>query len=194
MPYAFRRGFVLVTPIVSLLLGTSACGTKAERDEHDDHVKRQWLNARSAEEHRELVVHLNGDRSRRFDDGWYTTEHERDGGGAWRWMGHHAIVRMQVPAKPADMKLSLYGWVPYGDMQDARTLQMQIAVEGHVLDTFFPPRGNFKREVLVPRAVLGEGGLVDVGLTVSNTVRPPGDWRDLGFATTGIFLAPADPP
>lgn len=184
--HVFRRAVAFISVLCAM-----GCGERAERE---DPAKDKWLAARKAEEHRELAVHLEGDRYLRFDDGWYPEEHDRDGGGAWRWMGRRGIVRMRLRGPAMDLKMSVFGWVPYDDMFDARTLHMQFEVNGHVVDTFIPPHGTFQHDVIIPRALIGDGPEFDVAIDVANVVRPRGDWRELGFATTGIFLAPVGPP
>ena len=46
--------------------------------------------------------------------------------------------------------------------------------------------------IIVPRSLLGDDDWVDLTISVANTARPHGDWRDLGFATTGFQWKPVE--
>ena len=90
------------------------------------------------------------------------------------------------------MKLTVFGWVPFDDV-GFRTIHLEFAVNGHVLDRFEPmSAAPFEHAFVVPQWLLAASSWVDVSITVSNTAKPRGDWRDLGFATTGFLWKPTD--
>ena len=128
-----------------------------------------------------------------FYDGWYDVEDDPETGSAWRWMGQHGIIRLRTkPAGAAevhDMELRLFGWVSYEHV-GMLTQRMQFAVNGHILGYLDPPKASFEHVLFVPRFLLERSEWVDFSITVANTARAKGDWRDLGFATTGFHWTP----
>jgi hypothetical protein len=128
-----------------------------------------------------------------FYDGWYPTESDAKTGGAWRWMGKHGVIRLRTKPGGArtasDMHLKLFGWVPH-DLMPVHQLRLELAVNGHILGRIDPPAHAFEHTVAVPRSLLDNSDWVDFSITVTNTIMPSGDWRDLGFATTGFQWTP----
>jgi hypothetical protein len=163
-------------------------------------ARRQWVHEQTAAHNVYLREFLNGTPEMQFYDGWYDIENDADTGGAWRWQGGRSITRLRTTpggtTGPAtDMRLIVYGWVPYENAEELRfrSLQMEFAVNGHVLERWDPPPKEFSHSLFVPKELLDHSDWVDFAITVANTVHTRGDWRDLGFATTGFVWKQAGP-
>ena len=158
-------------------------------------IRRAWVDRETASRNWYLRDFLNGKRDIEFFDGWYDPEFDRDGGGAWRWMERRGVVRLRTriegQADFRDMSLTVFGWVPPRAQMGPRGSNMEFAVNGHVLGYFLPPEGPFEYTLLVPKALLTESEFVDFAITVANTAKASGDWRDLGFCTTGVVWKPS---
>lgn len=181
--------------LYAAVLCTAGTGCKAAEDV-DAKERPAWVHEQAGKNHCYLREFLNGNADMQFYDGWYPLESDPKTGGAWRWMDRRGIVRLRTTtfetAKPTDMRITIFGWVPFDDV-GFRTVHMEFAVNGHVLDRFEPvSSAPFEHAFLVPRWLLGASEWVDLSITVSNTAKPRGDWRDLGFATTGILWKPTD--
>jgi hypothetical protein len=157
--------------------------------------RNAWIEKQTAEQKvfvRDVLTRGNG--LYEFYDGWYGTENDPKG-GAWRWMDKRGIVRLRTTfgdsKTPRDMTLKIFGWVPWEHV-GLRVIQIEFAVNGHVLARFDPPKASFEYPLFVPRHLLANGDWVDFSITVTNTARPTGDWRDLGFATTGFHWIPVE--
>lgn len=162
----------------------------------DDEARERssWIHARVGEHSWYVREALNGTANIDYFDGWYTPEHDPTTGGGWRWMDRRSITRLRTridgASEPRDMTLTIYGWTPWKDM-DLRTSRLEFTVNGHVLETFDPPHESFVHELFVPKGLLGDAEWVDFVITAANTAQPRGDWRDLGFCTTGFLWTPA---
>lgn len=190
---------VLQLMIAALAIGLAGCEKPIDVDTER---RPAWVERETAKEKvflREFLTGATKDRGVtqvQFYDGWYKVEEDPKTGGAWRWMGARGIVRLLT--KPAgatevhDMELRLFGWVSYEHI-GLLTQRMSFAVNGHILGYFDPPREAFEHVILVPKWLLEHSDWVDFVITVANTVRPNGDWRDLGFATTGFHWKPVQP-
>jgi len=178
----------------SVLAIAAAASFAACRSAPDDAAARAaWVHARVGERHWYVREALNGTSDVRYYDGWYAPESDPSTGGGWRWMSKRGIVRLRARAGTAeahDMTITVYGWVPWKDV-GLRTTTLEFAVNGHVLETFDPPHETFAHTIFVPRFLLEHGDWVDFTITAANTARPRGDWRDLGFCTTGFTWKPA---
>ncbi len=127
-----------------------------------------------------------------YADGWFPVETDPKNGNAWRWMERRGIIRLRTTVGDAparDMNLRLFGAVPWELIGD-RFIEMEFAVNGHVLGRFDPPKGNFEHDIFVPRWLLEQSEMVDFVIAVTHTGRAPGDWRDVGFVTTGFHWTP----
>ncbi len=184
---ALSRGVLQVVACVTLL---GACS----RDT-DEPARRKWVADETAKHSAYLREFLNGTGDVAFYDGWYPLESDSKTGGAWRWMDRRSITRLRTSADggPRDMKVTVYGWTAHEHL-GVRTAHMEFAVNGHVLDRFEPPETSFVHAIFVPKWLLESSEWVDFAITVANTATPRGDWRDLGFATTGIIWTRADAP
>jgi hypothetical protein len=176
---------LLVPPLIG------GCGGKGDPDVER---RREWLARRTEAEKAYLQAVLNGTDDIQFYDGWYNLEHDPKTHGAWRWMGRRGIVRLRtklggVPTAQ-DMELHVFGWVPH-EHAPLRQLQMELAINGQVLERFDPPPAAFEHVLLVPKQLLEHSEWVDFAITVANAPRPPGDGRELGFSTTGFHWKPA---
>ena len=185
-----RSSFVAI----ALLAGIAGC--KRDSSDQDRMARPVWLHAQGAARNQFVREHLtlaNGEYE--YGDGWYPTESDPKSGGAWKWMDRRGTIRLRTrvgaATQPTDMELKLYGWVPQENL-GFRTQQIEIAVNGHVLERFEPPKDSFVHALVVPRHLLEHSTSVDLVITVANTVRPNGDWRDLGFATTGFHWKPVE--
>lgn len=183
----------------ALLAGCAAgCDSRDPvRDPRDQDIDRRpaWVNAQTAQKKLFLrdLLSRGGDWFE-FYDGWYPAEADPKTGSAWRWMDKRGIIRLQTKTegvpRARDMELRIYGWVPTENL-GFRKIQLEFAVNGHVLERFDPPTGPFEHAILVPRFLLDRSDWVDFVIASTNTARPNGDWRDLGFATTGFHWTPA---
>ena len=175
---------------VALLgLVLASCG---ERDADTD-ARARWIGEQTAAHKLWVRQALNGSDEVAFEDGWYNLENDPKAGGAWRWMTGRGVLRLRTklgdaPA-PVDMQLVVFGWIPHENI-GFRSQHMTFAANGHVLEEFDPPPESFEHAVEVPAALLSGGKYIDFVITVTNTTRPNGDWRDLGFATTGFHWKP----
>jgi hypothetical protein len=180
---------MLALGVVAALLG--AC----KRNDPDWDRRSAWIQRQTAENNlfvRDVLTRDGFDYQ--FHDGWYPAENDRKAGGAWRWMDKRGVVRLRTGLpnqSPRDMQLTIFGWVPHEHV-GFRSLQMEFAVNGHVLGRFDPPPRSFEHVLRVPRALLQGDDYVDLVISVTNTAKPSGDWRDLGFATTGFHWKPVD--
>jgi hypothetical protein len=178
--------------LFAAILCTAGTGCKGAGDA-DARERPAWVHDQTVKNHCYLREFLNGTGDMQFYDGWYAIENDPKTGGAWRWMDRRGIVRMRTPGRDAkDMKLTVFGWVPFDDV-GFRAIHMEFAINGHVLDRFEPvSAAPFEHTFVVPQWLITASDWVDLSITVSNTAKPRGDWRDLGFATTGIVWKPAD--
>jgi len=178
------------TAISVALLASALCGCSRDQDEKR---RAAWIHEQTAANNLYLLDFLNRPGEVEFYDGWYNVEHDPKTGGAWRWMERRGIVRLvtkpQGLKQAQDMELKIFGWVPHEHV-GFRTLGMEFSVNGHVLGRFDPPKGPFEHTIFVPRWLLEHSARVDFVITVANTARPNGDWRDLGFASTGFHWKP----
>jgi hypothetical protein len=178
----------------ALVLGAAsvfASGCRSSSDP-DAEARAKWIATQASSRNWHLRAFLNGTPDMQFYDGWYNIETDPSTGGAWRWMDKKGIVRLRTrlgSSRAQDMELSLYGWVPHEHV-GLRTNHMEFAINGHVIGRFEPPRRSFEHKLFVPRWLLEQSDWVDFTITVANTARPPRDWRDLGFATTGFVWKP----
>lgn len=178
--------------VASLLCG---CGRGRGRGDQDAERRPQWIHEQTAANNRYVLDFLNRPGDIEFYDGWYAVEHDKNTGGAWRWMDRRGIVRLATKvhglAQARDMELKVFGWVLHEDA-GYRKLQMEFAINGHVLERFDPPRGSFEHVIFVPRWLLEHSAKVDFVITVTHALHPRGDWRELGFATTGFHWTPVE--
>jgi hypothetical protein len=169
--------------------GTLGCGNR----DQDRQRRFDWMQKQTADNKLYVRHFLSRPGEYEFGDGWYPVEADTKTGGSWRWMEKRAIIQLRTKPGGAtearDMELKLFGWVPYEHV-GFRQLMMEFAVNGHVLDRFDPPKTSFEHSIIVPRALLEHGDWVDFVITVANTARPTGDWRDLGFGTSGFHWTP----
>lgn len=164
----------------------------AERPDVDRDARPAWRRKQATDHKMLLRDVLNGTPDVDFYDGWYAIENDPNTGGAWRWMGKRGVVRFRTHPgadEAVDVELQIHGWAPVEHV-GFRTCHMEFAVNGHVLDRFEPPKGTFVRTIFVPRFLLASSEWVDLAISVANTARPTGEWRDLGFATTGFIWRP----
>jgi hypothetical protein len=188
---------VVTLAVAATLIGAAGCKPDSSAPDDQDILRRRaWVHAQTAEEKlfvREHLTHSDGNYE--FGDGWYWTEYDPKTRGAWKWMERKGIIRLRTrigaATRPSDMELTLYGWVTQENL-GLRTQQIELAVNGHVLERFDPPKNAFEHKLIVPRHLLEHSTWVDFTITVANTVRPNGDWRDLGFATTGFQWKPVE--
>lgn len=184
------RGF-WVFAAVACAAGPACKGT----EDVDARARPEWVHEQTVRDHCYLREFLNGTADMQFYDGWYTIENDPKTCGAWRWMERRGILRLRTPSGTAagkDMQVTVFGWVPFDDV-GFRTVHLEFAVNGHVLDRFEPTSAApFEHVFVVPKWLLAASDWVDLSITVTNTAKPRGDWRDLGFATTGIVWKPTD--
>ncbi len=177
--------------LLGLVLLTCGCGSR--RDEDVDR-RTAWLNARTQANHLYLRDFLTrGADWYEFYDGWYATEQDPKIGSAWRWMDKRGVIRLWTKTGPEqiarDMKLQIFGWVPH-DLVGLKSTRLEFSVNGHVLERFDPPSTPFDHTIFVPRWLLGPTNWVDFVISAANTGHADGDWRNLGFATTGFHWTP----
>jgi len=182
--------FAALARTAVLALGLVACG---RQDDADSDARFEWLGAQTASHKLWVRQALNGNDAIRFQDGWYNVENDPKSGGAWRWMMGRGTLRLltkpEGAAAPVDMQLVVFGWVPQENL-GFRSQHMTFSANGHVLEEFDPPKETFEHAVVVPAWLLSGGERIDFVISVTNTTRPNGDWRDLGFATTGFHWKP----
>ncbi len=179
---------------VTVLLTASTLGCKGGDPDQDRQRRFPWIQEQTKSKKLFGREFLSYSSTYEFYDGWYPVETDPKTGFAWRWMEKRAIIRLRtvpgIAPGAQDMELKLDGWVPQEHI-GLRKIILEFAVNGHVLGRFDPPKGSFQVPVFVPRWLLEHSDWVDFVITVSNTARPNGDWRDLGFATTGFQWTPA---
>jgi hypothetical protein len=174
----------------------AACALGAVSCKHRDQDSKrrfEWIREQTAANKLYVRDVLTRTGYYEFYDGWYPPENDPKSNNAWRWMDKRGIVRMRTTIgedkTPRDMELKIFGWVPQEHV-GFRKIILEFSVNGHVLGRFDPPKGSFEHTIFVPRWLLEHGDWVDFVITASNTARPNGDWRDLGFATTGFHWTP----
>jgi hypothetical protein len=198
-----------ISPIVLVVLVLAASGCESSRrdpratfvspeDTPGAQARRAWAEKETASRSWYLRDFLNGKRDIEFFDGWYDPEFDRTRGAAWRWMERRGIVRLRTrvegQADFQDMSLTVFGWVPSPAKLGPRGQSMEFAVNGRVLGYYVPPDGSFEYTLRVPKELLTESEFVDFAITVANAAPPSGgDWRDLGFCTTGVVWKPSTP-
>lgn len=185
--YRYARVVLLATLV-------AGCG---ERVDPEATARETWLRAMSEDAGAGLRSVLNGNENVRFYSGWYTLEADSKSGNAWRWTGRKGILQLRTKPdhypRAIDMQVEIFGWVPFDD-SGLKTFHMEFSVNGHILDRYEPESSKlFSRKVFVPHQLLDHADWVDFVVNVSSTVQPVGDWRHLGFATTGLFWTPAPP-
>lgn len=184
--------FALLAPLLA------GCGGSGSRDE-DTERRTQWIAQQTTNNKfwvRDFLTRA-GDSDLHdvvFYDGWFGPEYDAKTNSAWRWMGKHGVLRLRsrtegVPVA-RDMVLKVFGWVSH-ELMPVRQLPLEFAVNGHIILRFEPPASAFELPIFVPRWLLEKSEWVDFSITVANIVVPAGDWRELGFATTGFHWAPA---
>jgi hypothetical protein len=119
-------------------------------------------------------------------------------------MGKRALVRLKLanspsgagPAARGGLALDISGWLPHEHLGSAAR-ELQFEVNGHRMTRFEAPADRFVFTLAVPEALLGTGGWVELAVVATNTVKPTGDERELGFAMSGVSWArvtPTNPP
>jgi hypothetical protein len=177
------------------LAGLAGAGCGGPARDQDSERRPAWINAQTAKNNLFLRDFLTRPADwYEFYDGWYPAEQDAKTGSAWRWMEHRGIIRLNVHAggarQPCDMKLELFGWVPL-DHVGFRSAQLEFMVNGHVLGRLAPPDSHpFTHTLVVPAHLLERSDWVDLVITTTNAPHPNGDWRELGFATTGFHWTP----
>jgi hypothetical protein len=182
----------------ALLAVALAAGCSRQQSQRE--ARHTWVTEQSRKNPLDaLRLELSGTPELDFLDGWYPVEHDVESGIAWRWMGRRAIVRLRLldgaeavheDCEHCDVELSIHGWIPHEHLGLAAR-RLTSLVNGHVLDEFEPPNERFVRTFVVPAQLLAAGESLELALVVANTVRPQGDERQLGFATSGITWARA---
>lgn len=183
-----RSSYALL--LVSLLSLVSGCKNR----DQDRQRRFDWIHQQSAANKMYVREFLSHSGDYEFGDGWYPVEADPKNGNSWRWMERRGIIKLrttigEAKTPPSDMEMKLFGWVPWEHV-GLRYIQMEFAVNGHVLGRYDPPKGSFEHVVFVPKWLLENSDEVDFVITVTHTARPPGDWRDLGFGTSGFHWTP----
>jgi hypothetical protein len=193
--------------IVISLLGAASSGCETSRrdprakyvsaeDTPAGQIRRAWVHDETASRNWYLRDFLNGIRDIEFFDGWYDPEFDQARSAAWRWMERRGIIRLRTridgQADFQDMALTVHGWLPSRARLGPRGRGMEFAVNGRVLAYYAAPEGAFEYTLRVPKELLTESEFVDFAITVANAAPPSGgDWRDLGFCTTGVVWKPS---
>lgn len=181
------------TPVIACTVALGALALGCGNRDEDRQRRFDWIHEQTAENKLYVREFLSRSGNYEFYDGWYPVEADPKTGGAWRWMEKRGIIRLRTTigdAKvPTDMEMKLFGWVPHEHV-GFRVIQMEFAANGHVLERFDPPKASFEHSIIVPKWLLENSDWIDFTITVSNTARPNGDWRDLGFGTSGFHWTP----
>lgn len=184
-----RSALPCAVALASLALTSIGCGNR----DQDRQRRAEWVHEQTAQEKLYVREFLSRSGNYEFYDGWYPVENDPKTGGAWRWMQKRGIIRLQTTVgnakSPVDMEMKLFGWVPQEHV-GFRKIIMEFSANGHVLGRLDPPKGSFEHSVIVPKSLLEGSDWIDFTITVSNTARPNGDWRDLGFGTSGFHWTP----
>lgn len=188
-----RRLLALASRAALAAFALSICGCEHRRDADFDR-RAAWIDARTAANKLFLRDFLSrGADWYEFYDGWYPTEQDPKTGGAWRWMDKRGVIRLWtktgVEQIARDMNFQVSGWAPQ-DVVGLKGTYLEFSVNGHILERFDPPKSTFDHTVFVPKWLLGQGNWVDIVISAANTGHADGDWRDLGFATTGFHWTP----
>lgn len=183
-----------LTHVAITVLGACALLLVGCKNRDQDRQRRfDWVQEQTNANNLHVRHFLSRTGDSEFADGWYPAEHDQKSGGAWRYMDRRGIIRLRtVPgnAKTAsDMEFKLAGWVHWEHVGE-RYIQLEFAVNGHVLGRFDPPKKSFEHTIFVPRFLLEQSEYVDFVITATNTTRAPGDARDLGMGTSGFHWTP----
>jgi hypothetical protein len=176
--------------LAALAASTFLIGCREDVDT-DRGIRAKWLLELNEDAGVGLRAVLNGTAEVDYYDGWYPLEYDPKTNGAWRWMGQRGILQLRTKPGGArqarDMELHVFGWVPMESV-GFRTCHLEFSLNGHVLGRFEPTSPKlFEHTLFVPRWLLEKADWVDFVITTANTARPAGEWRDLGFATTGFI-------
>jgi hypothetical protein len=184
-----RFGFCFAMMTVST--GMLGC----EPVDPDRVARAEWIRAVGDDAGVGLRAVLNGTGAVQYHSGFYPLEYDPESHGAWRWMSRRGIIRLKTHKSrrqphATDMDLEVFGWVPM-EPKELRTFHLEFSLNGHVLGRYEPESSKlFSQKFSIPKDLIDNAEWVDLVITVANTVRPANDWRDLGFATTGVIWQP----
>lgn len=175
------------------LFVVAAVATACKQGDPDEPARTRWLDERTASRKVFLRRVLKGTPDIRYSDGWYPLESDPTTGSAWRWQEKKSRTRFRVSSIPPGdpVRLSVFGWTDFAHL-DVRSSHLDFYVNGVRIDRFDPPPASFEHVLLIPRRLIGGGEWVDLDILAANTARPSGEWRDLGFATTGFLWRAPD--
>jgi hypothetical protein len=120
----------------------------------------------------EVKLHQLEERAE-FLAGWYAGE--SDDQAEWRWMGNRSVT--SLPPLAETSVLLLEGGLP--DELAGGSTEIEVKLNGNVLERFRPDDGSFAREWRVSPLTGGRRNVLE--LSVSRTLRPQGDPRELGL-------------
>lgn len=121
---------------------------------------------------------------RGFRDGFYPEEFGE--GRRWRWMGARGEVRLSNDG--AARQLRIGGWLPTEYMSDKPTIR--ISLGAHTLGQFVENAREFEWKYVVGPDLLGPAPAVTLVIETSETVKAPGDPRDLGVSIDRLDWEP----
>lgn len=173
--------------LLLLLAVAPAC----KRPDPDEANRRVWLEDLTKSRQVVLRQVLNGNGGTWFYDGWFPIESDPKTGGAWRWQEKKSTTRFRTSTIPPGdpVRLSVFGWTDYSHL-DVRTSHLDFFANGVRVDRFDTPATSFEHVVTIPRRLIGNDEWFDFSIVAANTAKPAGEWRDLGFATTGFIWRP----
>lgn len=111
-----------------------------------------------------------------FGQGFYSLE--VGDGLTWHWMGGRGELRLRNHGDTRTLRIS--GWIPMEFMKQPP--RIRIGVDDRTLDDFVAPKREFVWEYVLGPELMGLGPTVLLVLETSQTVRAPGDPRDLGIS------------
>jgi hypothetical protein len=176
------------TVALAVALGAGCSAPQSQRDRSEARVQERAPETPVDAQR----LALSGTSEIEYVEGWFPVEHDAE--RAWRWMGKRAVVRLRLAGAAAgprsDVALTVLGWVPHEYLGGAAR-ELRFDVGGQRLDTFEAPADRFEHTFTVPAALLDTEGRIELAIEAANAVKPPGDERELGFATSGFTWQPA---
>jgi hypothetical protein len=119
-----------------------------------------------------------------FREGFYPPEVGE--GRTWRWMGSRGEVRLSNDGSVR--RLRIVGWIPTELMKDFPAVR--ISMGGRTIGSFVESKREFEGSFVVVPDILGTAPSVTLVIETSQTVRAPGDPRDLGISIERVDWEP----
>jgi hypothetical protein len=176
-----------VRTALSILLALSAIGCGRADTRAETERRNRWLRDLAYREDAGSSWELSTRDTVRIGDGWMPLEHLVIGDSrtvSWRWMGRHSTIQLDT-GDGGSHHLLVGGGLPPG----ATSAVITYTLDGVVLDAHFVDKG-WRLDAIIPPAMVHRRW-VELGITSSSLVVPPGDARELGASLTTLRWEPA---